>query len=91
MTEDARNEDVVKLAADCYEARRAARFILGSDYAERIKPYRMAVRQAMAREGLDNAIRACIHLLNVEHNPHTMLLLLAAAVDISEDTTVKTT
>jgi hypothetical protein len=56
-----RAEQNVKIAADLYEARRAARFLLGDRYAETLKPYRDFIGRVMAAESLP-VLRAALKI-----------------------------
>jgi hypothetical protein len=81
-----RAEQEVKLAADLYEARRAARFLLGASYVEALKPYRDFIGRVMVSESLP-VLRAA---LKIEQSippadPIPLMCVLAAAVEMMEE------
>lgn len=80
-----RAEQNVKIASDLYEARRAARFLLGAGYAEALKPYREFIGRVMADEGLP-VLRAVLKIGATipASDPIPLMCLLAAGVEMCE-------
>jgi hypothetical protein len=80
----ASDERAIKLAARLYECRDAARTLFGADYQKRMAGHRDLVRAAMAHHGCD-ALKAATTLIKVSGlDGISAVIMLAAAVDISE-------
>ena len=73
----------IQMAAKFYEAREAARFILGDTYGTRIEQWTRLVRRVMDAKQKP-AMSACLELMQADDNPHAQLLLLAATVEVIE-------
>ncbi len=80
-----RAEQNIKMAADLYEARRAAKFLLGVGYMDALQPYRDFITRVMADEELP-ALRAMIKIGKCipPSDAIPMMCLMAAAVEIME-------
>ena len=81
-----RAEQNVKIASDLYEARRAARFLLGASYAETLKPYRDFIGRVMADKGLPvlgAALDIGTHI--PPSDPIPLMCVMAAAVEMIEE------
>src|SRR5687768_15079938 len=81
-----RAEQNVKMASDLYEARRAAKFLLGASYAATLKPYREFIGRVMTTEGLP-VLRAVLKIGATipTSDPIPLMFLLAAGVEMIED------
>ena len=81
-----RAEQNVRTASDFYEARRAARFLLGVSYAETLKPYRDFIGRVMADERLP-ILRAVLKIgaSIPASDPIPLMCLLAAGVEMMEE------
>lgn len=79
-------EQNIKMASDLYEARRAARFLLGASYAETLKPYRDFIGRVMADKGL-SVLRAALDVGTCipPADPIPLMCVLAAAVEMIEE------
>ncbi len=84
--EGRRTEQNVKVAADLYEARRAAKFLLGDGYAKTLKPYREFIAKVMDAERLP-VLRAALKIGQsipaVDVIP--LMCIMAAAVEMIEE------
>jgi hypothetical protein len=80
-----RAEQNVKVASDLYDARRAARFLLGASYVETLRPYRDFIGRVMAAEGL-TVLRAALKIgLSIPPSDAIPLMcVMAAAVEMIE-------
>jgi hypothetical protein len=81
-----RAEQDVKVASDLYEARRAARFLLGANYAATLKPYRDFIGRVMADEGLP-VLRAALKIGKSipASDGIPLMCVMAAAVEMCEE------
>jgi hypothetical protein len=81
-----RAEQDINTAAKLYEARRAAKFILGARYAETLRPYRDFIGHVMASEGLP-VLRAALKIgLSIPPTDAIPLMcVMAAAVEMMEE------
>ena len=75
-------EEKIKMAAKLYEARDGAKAILGEQYAARMLPYQMAIKEIMEGKQCD-AIQAAIALCK-GLRPLEVLYTIAAAVELVE-------
>lgn len=73
----------VRLAGDIIEARRLARWLLGSDYAARMEHWTRFIRLAMERESVP-PLKAVLILSKLSGEPMHHLFLTAAAVEVIE-------
>lgn len=80
-----RAEQDAKMTADLYEARRAAKFLLGASYAETLQPYRDVIARVMADEDLP-VLRAALKIgLRIPaSDPIPLMCIMAAAVEMIE-------
>ena len=80
-----RSEQNVKMASDLYEARRAAKFLLGKSYQETLKGYRDLIATAMQREQLP-VLRAVLAIVKTMPTADgiPLMCLMAAAVEMIE-------
>lgn len=81
-----RAEQDVKVASDLYEARRAAKFLLGTNYTKTLQPYRDFLRRVMADEGLP-VLRAALKIgMSIPAaDPIPLMCVMAAAVEMIEE------
>lgn len=78
-------EQNIKVASDLYEARRAARFLLGDGYAEALKPYREFIGRVMKSEGLPVLLAALkIGKSIPPADAIPLMCVMAAAVEMLE-------
>jgi hypothetical protein len=87
-----RAEQNIKTTADLYEARRAARFLLGGSYAETLRPYRDFIGRVMADEGLP-VLRAALKIGQCipPSDAIPLMCVLAAAVEMIESPATQAT
>lgn len=80
-----RAEDNINVAADLYEARRAARFLLGAKYTETLEPYREFIARVMVAENLP-VLRAALKIgQSIPASDGVPLMcVMAAAVEMIE-------
>lgn len=80
-----RAEQNVRTASDLYEARRAAKSLLGSSYAETLKPYRDFIARVMKAEELP-VLRAALKIGESipPSDPIPLMCVMAAAVEMIE-------
>jgi len=80
-----RAEQNVKIASDMYEARRAAKFLLGASYTETLRPYRDFIGRVMTDEGLP-MLRAALKVGRSipESDAIPLMCVMAAAVEMIE-------
>jgi hypothetical protein len=80
-----RAEQNLEMASNLYEARRAAKFLLGSSYAETLRPYREFVARVMSDEELP-VLRAALKIGRSipASDPIPLMCVLAAAVEMME-------
>lgn len=81
-----RAEQDVRIASNLYEARRAAKFLLGAGYADTLKPYRDFIARVMTDEGLP-VLRAALKIGQTipPADGIPLMCVMAAAVEIIED------
>jgi hypothetical protein len=81
-----RAEQDVRTTSDLYEARRAAKFLLGTRYAETLQPYREFIGRVMAAEDLP-VLRAALKIgLSIPPSDAIPLMcVMAAAVEMIEE------
>jgi hypothetical protein len=79
-------EQFVKTTADLYEARRAAKFLLGASYAETLKPYRDFIARVMKNEELP-VLRAALKIGQSipPSDAIPLMCVMAAAVEMVEE------
>jgi hypothetical protein len=80
-----RAEQNVKMAADLYQARRSAKFLLGVGYTKALRPYQDFLARVMADEGLP-VLRAMIKIGKClpPSDAIPLMCLMAAAVEMIE-------
>lgn len=85
MSEKTRAERDVQMASYLYEARRAAKFLLGDKYAETLRPYREFIGRVMAAEDLP-VLRAALKIGQSipPADGIPLMCVLAAAVEMLE-------
>lgn len=85
MNSQTRAEQNIEVTSNLYEARRAARFLLGASYAETLKPYRDFIARVMADEGLP-VLRAALKIGKSipASDPIPLMCVMAAAVEMIE-------
>lgn len=79
-------EQQVRIAARLYEARAAAKTMLGEKFAERMKEYG-AVIKGIADKQKVSEIAALNVACRLVDNPYTHIQLMAAAVELVEPST----
>jgi hypothetical protein len=80
-----RAEQNVKIAADLYEARRAAKFLLQGSYAETLKPYQDVIARVMADKRL-SVLQAALKVGQSipPSDAIPLMCVMAAAVEMIE-------
>lgn len=83
MTKKDDQESRITLAADVYEARRAARWLLGETYHARMDEWKRLIQLVMEREGVQ-PLQAVLVLSKHTDEAMDHLFLTAAAVEVIE-------
>lgn len=78
------NEKAVKMAARLYECRDAARIMFGDSYETRMRTQRDFVRAAMARHQVEALPAAMLMIKAAGLTGISAIVLLAAAVDVTD-------
>lgn len=85
-------EEAVGIAAKMYKCRKAARFLFGDKYREKVQFYIDTIQQVCKANGV-NEIKAILQLCKdkkVAENEVAVMMLMSAALEISEGNTTTT-